>query len=257
MAMSKLLIIHNLKDFNALPALERWFRRYHVPEVLTQYPWTNRYLLYRVIPEPDGAERFGFFNYRVHENWVTGSESRRGERGLLSMTQQPYPDAMDAIVVNMPAEPTDDFLGSDLHFDDHTILRWVCVFRYPDGADIDKADDWYLNVHVPEMKKTPGLNRYFSTKAYISEKSPLPQGDSFKKHMDLFYRQWHRVTELWFDDSNSWKNGIIGNLPKLTRPSWATDGNYPFIIPGSEFISTFILEKPDNDFIKERSSLYF
>ena len=33
-----------------------------MPEVLTQTPWTVRYLMYRCVPPPPGAEDFGHFN---------------------------------------------------------------------------------------------------------------------------------------------------------------------------------------------------
>ena len=36
MPMEKMVIFHNLLDENARPAMERWFRRSHVPDVLTQ-----------------------------------------------------------------------------------------------------------------------------------------------------------------------------------------------------------------------------
>jgi hypothetical protein len=247
--MSKLLIIHKLNDENDRPALERWFYRYHVPEVMTQNPWTVKYVLYRVVPAPPGGENYGYFNYRVHENWVPDKTLRRGTKGLLAMTTQP--GACDAIVVNMPAEPTEDFLGGKCCFDDHTILRWVTVFRYPDGVSVEEGEDWYLNTHVPEVMKQPGLTRFFSTKAYLG-KMPLPQGEDFKeKHDDLFYKQWHRVSEMWYENNTGWVNSILSNPPQYTKPRWATHDKYPLLIPGSEFISTFILERPDQDYIRD------
>ncbi len=165
--------------------------------------------------------------------------------------------ACDAIVVNMPAEPTEDFFGSNCSIDDHTILRWVTVFRYPDNISVEEGEDWYLNVHAPEVMKQPGLTRFFSTKAYISEKNPLLQAENFTEHDNLFYKQWHRVSELWYENNNGWVDSIINNPPKYTKPKWATYDKYPFLIPGSEFISTFILERPDHDFIKEFKAQYF
>lgn len=257
MEMSKLVIIHNLKEENDFPALERWFRRYHVPEVLTSTPWLVRYLLYRCVKAPAGAEDFGYFNYRVHESWRLDKDYKRGERGLLAMTKQVgAPGNLDAIFINVPAEPTEDFFGAGWSFDEHTILRWLIAFRYPDGVSKTEGEDWYLNVHAPEMAKTPGLTRYFSHKAYSTGQT-LPQADDFAQHDDLFHMQWDRVTELWFEDGRSWQNGILHNLPALTPPPWATYEKYPFIIPGREFISTFILEKPDADFTKESTSLCF
>ena len=255
MEMSKLLIVHKLNDENDRPSLERWFQRYHVPEVLTQNPWTVKYVLYRVVPAPPGGEDYGYYNYRVHENWVPDKSLRRGTKGLLSMTRQP--GECDAIVVNMPAEPTEDFMGGKSSIDDHTILRWVTAFRYPDHITVEEGEDWYLNTHVPEVMKQPGLTRFFSTKAYISNKNPLPQGEDFKEHEELFFKQWHRVSEMWYENNNGWVDSVINNPPQYTKPEWANQDTYPFLIPGSEFISTFILEIPDHDFIKESKQLYY
>lgn len=255
MQMSKLLIIHKLNDENDRPALERWFHRYHVPEVMTQSPWTVKYLLYRVVPAPPGGKNFGYYNYRVHENWVLDNSLRRGEKGLLSMT--PQPGACDAIVINMPAEPTEDFLGGSSCYDDCTILRWVCAFRYPEHVSVEEGEEWYLRTHVPEVMKQPGLKRFFSTKAYQSEGSILPQSDDFVEHDTLFSQKWHRVSELWYENNNGWVDSIINNPPLYTPPRWATYNTYPFMIPGLEFISTFILERPDIDYTREYKPLYF
>ena len=254
MEMSKLLIIHKINDENDRPALERWFNRYHNPEVLVNTPWTVKYVLYRPVPCPPGAEEYGFFGYRVHESWVIDKSQRRGQKGILSMTKQP--GDCDAIVVNMPAEPTEDFFGGDASYDDHTILRWVCAFRYPDGVSVEEGEDWFLNIHVPEVMKQPKLTRFFSTKAYMNpRKSALPQ-DDFQKHDNLFFMQWHRVSELWYECNNDWKESVITSPPAYTKPPWASYEKYPFMIPGSEFISTFLLESPDRDFIKEFKPLY-
>jgi hypothetical protein len=255
MEMSKLLIIHKINDENDRPALERWFNRYHAPEVMTQAPWAVKYVMYRPVPCPPGAENYGYYGYRVHESWVPDQSLRRGERGLLAMTKQP--GACDAIIINMPAEPTEDFLGREASYDDHTILRWVCAFRYPDGVPIEEGEGWFLTIHVPEVMDQPKLTRFFSTKAYINpQRSILPQGEDFLEHDDLFYKQWHRVSELWYECNNDWYESVIKNPPPYTKPGWATHNSYPFLIPGSEFISTFLLETPERDFLKEIKPLY-
>lgn len=35
MQMDKMTVFHNLLDENARPAMERWFRRSHVPDVVS------------------------------------------------------------------------------------------------------------------------------------------------------------------------------------------------------------------------------
>jgi hypothetical protein len=249
MEMAKLFIVHKINDENDRPALERWFFRYHVPEVMNFAPWTVKYVMYRVVPPPPGGEDYGFYNYRVHENWVPDNSLRRGTRGLLAMST--LPGACDAVVVNLPAEPTEDFLGGGSAFDDHTILRWIMIFRYPEGVSLEEGEDWYLRTHVPEVLKQPGLTRFFSTKAYLGGGQVLPQGEDFMEHDQLFYRQWHRVSELWYENNHGWVNSILRKPPAYTKPRWATHDTYPFLLPGSDFISTFLLERPDADFLRD------
>lgn len=257
MTMTKLVIIHHLEDPNDLPALERWFRQHHCQEVLSQVPWTVRYVMYRAVPPPPGAEDFGYYNYRVHENWVR--DERRGVKGLLSFT--PQPGKMSAIVVNVPAEPTEDFLGAGLRHNEKTILRWLIAFRYPDGVSEQEGEEWYLNVHTKEVCSQPGLIRFFSHKAIPSvQPSPLPSSNAQKPFMTpspLFFKQWHRVTELWYENNNGWVESVLKHPPRYTRPDWATHDGFPFLVPGEEFISTFILEHPDQDMLRHYEHLMF
>ncbi len=160
----KTMIIHHLPDSNDFSALERWFWQHHCHEVLLQVPWIKRYVMYRaVLMPPPEVEAFGYFNYRVHENWV-GTEGRRGINGTLSMT--PQPGKMEVVIVSVPAEPTEDFMGAELRYGEKTILRWLTVFRYPDGVSLEEGEQWYLNVHVPEVMQQQGLIRFLATKRY-------------------------------------------------------------------------------------------
>ena len=95
--MIKTIIFHHLLDMNDLPAAERWFYRYHIPEVLRNRPLS--YLSYRAVPPPPGAEAYGCFNYKIHEN----VQARDGETklGLISMTPEVVP--LRVIMVNVPA----------------------------------------------------------------------------------------------------------------------------------------------------------
>jgi hypothetical protein len=251
--MAKMLIMHHLPEVNDLPALERWFWQHHCPEVLHQAPWLTRYVMYRAVPAPTGAENFGYFNYRVHENWVRNPEERRGTNGCISMTVQPAP--MRVIVAHIPAEPTEDFMGADMRYGEKTILRWVTVFRYPDGVSAEEGDDWYLKVHVPEVMQQPGLIRFFSHKAINNkQQSPLPHSAKLKPFFDdsgpLFFKQWHRVSELWYENSNGWVDSISKASLQYTKPAWAKQEQYPFLEPGNDFVSTFLLERPDQDMLR-------
>lgn len=257
MSASKLVIFQHLPDNNDRPALERWFAEHHCPEVSVQEPWATRYVLYRPVPPPPGAEHYGYYNYRIHENWVRSREERRGVYGLLSFT--PQPAYMDVAVTNVPAEPTEDFKGAELRHGDKTILRWVTLFRYPDGVPEDEAEDWYLNTHVPQVCEQPGLTRFFSHKTLPGQRIPGldKQRPFMQKIPPLFLQSWHRLSELWYENDNGWVDSILTNPPDYMPPPWATREDYPFLVPGEEFLSTFLLERPDQDLLRQRSNRYF
>ncbi|MCD8149416.1 MAG: hypothetical protein LUE92_07615 [Clostridiales bacterium] len=263
MVMEKMVIFHNLLDENVRPAMERWFRRSHVPDVLTQYPWTSRYIMYRPVPAPKGAADEGLYTYRIHENWAYDFHNRRGGKGLIQMTPEPANHAVKADIVHVPAEPTEDFLGYEWSFEEHPILRWVIAYRYPKNADHEECDRFFLETQAKEIMQMPGLIRFFSHKAISFEGSALPLTTSdnvFEEGSpmyDVMVRHWDRLSELWFECNDDWTNALITNPPAFTKPDWATSDKFPFLKPGEDFIHTFILESPDNDFTKTFNPLYY
>lgn len=250
LTMEKLLIFHNLADENARPAIERWFRRYHVHEVQMQTPWSVRYLLYRPVPAPEGAKDAGLFTYRVHENWALDLSNRRGPSGLIGMTPEPIPNMIPAEIMQIPAEPTEDFLGAGWSVDQHSYVRWVIAYRYPVGADKEECDRFFLEVQAKEIMKMPGLIRFFSSKAIEKEGSSLPITTEDKEggeKLANLMRHWDRVSELWFECNDDWTNALINNPPEFTKPEWATSDKFPFLEPGVDFVHTFLLDYPDAD----------
>ena len=37
----------------------------------------------------------------------------------------------------------------------------------------------------------------------------------------------------------------------LTPPAWATRPGYPFVEPGRDFVSSFLLERPTDEFLRD------
>ena len=70
--MNKTFVLHHLPDIDDLPAAERWFHRLHIPEVLRNRPL--RYVSFRAVPAPEGADACGYCNYKVHEDLTPGDE---------------------------------------------------------------------------------------------------------------------------------------------------------------------------------------
>lgn len=131
----------------------------------------------------------------------------------------------------MTKRPSEDFLGRGLTLDDGTNIRWVTGFKYPEGVSAEEGDDWYVNVHAKEVCQQPGLKRFVSYHVVPPKIGP-----------------WQRVSELWYENADAWRRAVIEQPPKYTKPSWAKRDTYPFLEPWVDFVSTFLLEAPTNDF---------
>jgi hypothetical protein len=70
--------------------------------------------------------------------------------------------------------------------------------------------------------------------------------------------QFDRTMELWYDSLSAWKNAVIDDPPTYTKPEWSVDAwypetidTYPFLKPGADFVSTFLLERPADEFLRD------
>jgi hypothetical protein len=48
----------------------------------------------------------------------------------------------------------------------------------------------------------------------------------------------------------------LTNPPSYTKPEWATHPQYPFFVPGQEWVSTFVLERPTDEFLRDSRVAY-
>ena len=130
----------------------------------------------------------------------------------------------------VPARPTEDFLGKEPALEEGTVMRWFCVFRYPQGVSLEEGERWYLDTHSREVKEHPGLLRYVSHRALENP---------------LFSGVWHRMSELWYENMDAWRRAAVDSPPRYTPPPW--NGEYPFV----HLASVFVRDKPDVDFLKD------
>ncbi len=135
-----------------------------------------------------------------------------------------------------PFVPTEDFLGVHLNPWETSILRWMTCFKYPKGVSRDEGDDWYINVHAPEVMKQKGLLRFFS---YRTMDWP---GESL----------WHRVTELWYEDFASWQqSGHRANLPPTQSPLGRSTTSIPLLNPTRTCSVRSSLKRPTHDLLRD------
>jgi Chalcone isomerase N-terminal domain len=259
-------LILNLKTMNDLPLVERWLLKTHAGETLSMNgPILDRYVSYRSVPAPTGAEAFGYYNWRLTEHWWRENPFRNGnlmDQGTTfsevwppnytniiglptgekrSAGWQGKPNgAHPPVKVFIPRRPSEDFHGRGLTMDDGTILRWVVAIKYPEGVSREEGDDWYINTHAPEVCKQVGLKRFFSFK--VTE--PVTS-------------QFVRVSEFWYENADAWTRAIIDEPTSYTPPPWAVHNQYPFLEPFVDMIGTFILEAPTDDFLRGYNGYVF
>jgi len=245
----KSIVVHDI-PLDAFPAMERWYHREHSAEIARRYgPWLQRHESYLPLPVPPEAQAYGFYNWRVTEcYWREVPEP--GPKGALSFTRPPvWPRVASCFV---PPQPTEDFLGSEYTPAEKVGLRWYILSRYPEGVSREEGERWFLDVHVPEVMRRPGLYRFFSYQAVhdapglpgVWRPEDVPPGD-------MTQVRWDRVTEMWYETFSDWARAVIEAPPSYTAPTWATQDAYPFVKPGKDFVSSFILERPTDEFLRD------
>lgn len=250
-------LLVNLTSLNYLPMMERWFYRDKAMETISQLgPMLYRYVTYRALPAPEGGLAFGYYNWRMIEHWWHDSPFRKGLEYGTALSEYLPPHHNEAlglplddedsetrewrppapVLIFVPTRPTEDFKGAHLSLADGSNLRWITIFRYPEGVSKEEGDDWYINVHAKEVCEQPGLKRFFSFHAIEPSSIVGP---------------WARVSELWYEHHEGWRKAVIDSPLRYTRPPWSSFAAYPFLRPGIDFVSTFLLERPECDFLRE------
>ena len=246
-------MLHSTDLPNELPAFERFYMRYHAPEVMSNRgPLIIRFIGYRPLPVIPEALEYGHYNQRVTETWFRSAEERpymvigkpsgilnyRWQAPWAKESAQRQAGGVPGVSLTVTTPPPDVFLGGKYTADEKTIIRWYTVTKYPQGVSLEEGEDWFLNTHVKETLQQPGLTAYFSSRAIDMPGRPAT---------------WVRLTELWYENFYGWKESVVDNPPKHTRPRWARYDKYPFLEPYVDFASTFLMERPDHDYLREAS----
>jgi hypothetical protein len=247
--MIKSIVLHDI-DMSQIAAMERWYYRDHAPEINRRFgPWLARHDSFLPVDAPFAARQYGFFNWRMTEGtWRELPES--GRRGNLSFTVPPvWPRVATCFI---PAQPTDDFLGREYQPHERNVLRWYQLIRYPAGVPHKQAEQWFVNVHAAEVMRQPKLFRYFSTRV-IGVPTGLPGTwpPAAAPPPESVMHTWDRVCELWYETFDDWRESVIDSPPQYTRPPWDGYAGYPFFEPNVDFVSSFLLERPNDEFARD------
>ncbi|MBI4786031.1 MAG: hypothetical protein HY782_03170 [Chloroflexi bacterium] len=246
--MIKSIVVHNI-SLDSIAAMERWYYRDHAPEIVRRYgPWLARHESYLPVPAPPEAQPYGVYNWRVTEGWWR-EIPEPGAKGCLSFTVPPvWPEVATCFI---PAQPTEDFKGSEFQPHEKAGIRWFILFKYPAGVSNEEGDEWF-QIHAKEVMKQPSLSRFFSYRT-IKEPIGLPGtwAPGNAPPFAITHFLWDRVIELWYESFSDWRRSVVEAPPRYTKPSWATRDTYPFVRPFVEFVSSFILERPNDEFLRD------
>jgi len=257
------ILMVNINSLNKLPLMERWLQRDHCAETIGAIGcFLCRYQSYRVVAPPPEMHQLvddlGYYNWRVTELWMDPANMPQGGGHTVGMIwppnynnivglpegnpmgggpfmgkpEGPHPPARGAF----PTTPTDVFIGLKGTYDSKPILRWINFIKYPRGVPVEEGEKWFLDVHSKEVAQQPGLTCYYSFKALSPPGRPA---------------EFIRLNEQWYEDFDGWKKAVIDSPPNYTKPGWAKYDKYPFLEPYVDFCSTFILEKPTNNFLRD------
>lgn len=235
--MKKCMTFYHLSDINELPSQERWLYHDYVPGVLGRYgSLLTQYDTYRSAYIPRSLKQYGslygLYNWRcLNQSWLEcpddGFPSAETWRGETS--------SRPPVTLVLPLRHTEDFKGQGKTlYDFPSIIRWVVAFKYPDTVSLEDGEAWYVKVHAPEVKRQKKLLRFFSSRADAGA------GNGFV-----------RVSELWYENLNDWKESIIDRPLSYTAPPWDTLLAYPFFKPYEEMVSMFLDERPECDFLRD------
>lgn len=169
---------------------------------------------------------------RGNQSAMQGPPGSDGDRGSPVPWEETRPEKR--VVALVPGTPTETFLDKVTEWDKATAIRWMTAIRYPEDISVEDGEKWFLNTHVKESVKQPGLIKFVSYRV-IDELTNTGPSDT---------RKWVRINEYWYENFAAWHRAVIENPPKYTKPGWG--GKYPFV----EMWSTFIPYVHYVDFLK-------
>lgn len=247
--MLRSFALHDI-PIDHIASMERWYHRDHAPEIVRRYgPWLTRFECYLPVHAPVDAQAYGFFNWRMTEGWWRELPEAGCDADPYFTPPMVWPRVAACFVT---PQPTEDFVAAGYLPLEKVALRWLVLLRYPRDVSFDEGEEWFLRVHAPEAAGLPGLLRFFSWKV-LGDVGGVPgrwRPDTAPPAGQA-QTSWDRAFELWFESFADWRRWVAAASAECTKPAWRTRDDYPFVAPFEDFAGTFILERPNDDFLRD------
>ncbi|WP_319411443.1 hypothetical protein [uncultured Cohaesibacter sp.] len=254
------MLLVSVRDDSDLPAAYRWLYKHHVNDSISQFaPYVTKYSTYRALPLSPSAEDFGTYNFIMTEHyWLidpfNGGGAPKGvaftehfNDEYLTITRQPTGMGLRPGVWTGSREgyhPT-AFMFLPIYWEheykgprsieDGPNYRWIFTIAYPDGVDREEADKWFHEEFMAAFCALPQVTRALSSPVLDNpRKSPF-----------------HRLAEIWFENSREWESAVETVWKTIPKPDWATHDRFPFFEPYKDCVSIFLLDRPESDHLEQ------
>ena len=74
------------------------------------------------------------------------------------------------------------------------------------------------------------------------------EGSSLEK---IVWASWSLRDPAEFETFNDWRAFMHAAGEQCTRPPWTSQSAYPFLTPGTNLVSSFLLERPNDEFARD------
>ncbi len=254
------VLMVSVRDDSDLPLAYRWLYKYHVSDSISQFtPYVTKYCTYRALPLSASAENFGTYNFIMTEHyWLidpfNGSDVPMGvafaetfNDEYLTITRQPTGMGLrptgwtgsregyhPTVFAFLPLFWEHEFKGPR-SIEDGPNYRWQFTVAYPKGVSRAEGDAWFHDEFMAAFCALPQVTRALSSPVLDSpRKSPF-----------------HRLGEIWFENSREWEAAIAEVADKVKRPDWATYDTFPYFEPYKDFVGIFLLDRPESDHLQQ------
>lgn len=157
----------------------------------------------------------------------------------------------------LPPQAEEDLKGGYTTPEEAVCLRWLLFLQYPRELSAEEGHRRFREILAPRIVQEPHVYRAF-TSAALTQEIHLPgvwppeaEAQMHKLGSPANHR-WDRMVELWFQTFADWEAFVASPLWQGAEAAWSEHPFFPFLKPCEHMVSTFLLERPAFDWLKDQ-----